>query len=74
MLFTKKYGFSVFNTKYNGLSLSRTCKGPNNLLKIERARDRKRKIGYSQHKGYDNLVIDRERFEIESFREKACSI
>ena len=52
-------------TIYSRLSLSRTRKGLENLFEIERVRDRKRKIGYSLHKGIKTLVRDRERFEIE---------
>ena len=65
MLFPKKYGFSVFNTKYSWLSLPWNRKGPNNLFKIERVRDRERIIGYSPHRGTEILVRDREKFDIE---------
>ena len=51
---------------YSRLSLSRTLKGPENLFEIERVRDGERKIGYSLHKGTENLVRDREKFEIEA--------
>ena len=37
------------------------------MFKIERVRDRERKIGYSQHKETENLVRDRKRFEIRVF-------
>ena len=40
------------------------------MFKIERVRDRERKIGYSSHKGTETLVGDRERFEIESVRDR----
>ena len=59
---------------YSWLSLSRTRKGPDNLLEIERVRDRERKIGYSLHKGTETLVPDRERFEIEGVRDKESQL
>ena len=39
-----------------------------------RVRDRERRIGYNLHKGTKNLVRDRERFEIESFRDRESQL
>ena len=59
---------------YSWLSLSRTRKGPENLVEIERVRDRERKIGYSLHKGTETLVRDRERFKIEGVRDRESQL
>ena len=52
------------------MTLSRTRKGLENVIEIERVRDRERKIGYSLHKGTETLVRDREKFEIEGVRDR----
>ena len=60
--------------KYSRLSLSRTRRGQENLVEIERVRDRERKIGYSLHKGTETLDRDRERFEIEGVRDRESQL
>ena len=40
----------------------------------EFVRDRERKIGYSLHKGTETLVRDREKFEIESVRDRESQL
>ena len=52
---------------YSWLSLSQTRKGPENW-------DRKRLIGYILHKGIENLVRDREKFEIEGVRDRESTV
>ena len=44
------------------------------MFEIERVQDRERKIGYSLHKGTETLVRNRERFEIESVRDRESQL
>ena len=44
------------------------------MFEIERVRDRKRKIGYSLHKGTEILVRVRERFEIKGVRDRESTV
>ena len=65
---TQYYSQSANHSIFSWLSLSRTRKGLENLLEIERVRDRERKIGYGLLKGTETLVQDIEKFEIEGIR------
>ena len=60
----------IDKSRYSGLSLSRTRKGPSNSFEIERVRDRERKLGWNQWKGTEKIVSDREKFEIEGVRDR----
>ena len=41
---------------------------------MERVRGREKKIGYSPHKRAENLVRDREKFEIEGVRDRESQL